>query len=209
MANLTETSTWVTPVTGIDNGDPMDSTELTTPETQLTKRTKYLRENTPSTHDATDAQLSVMQASPAAAGQWLISASGCWIQQDSTVAQTLLMDLALPPNVVLTSLKAYIDGNAGGGFHAGLPGTKPTLSLIKVDPTIGSITSVLGTATDAPADVGAYELLHTMTISGLSETISSTKRYMLIVGGETGANALNGKLGLWGVAVSWTAPASV
>jgi hypothetical protein len=98
---------------------------------------------------------------------------------------------AASPRVgTLTSIALSVKG-AGG--HGGLPGTMPNISIYREVPGAGGST-LLGTQSDTSASTGAYETLHTITVAGLTEALTQTNLYRLVVLGETGANAATGLL---------------
>lgn len=78
------------------------------------------------------------------------------------------------------------------GFpHGALP-TMPTYQLYKWVPGATTPTAIGANTPDPSADVAAYELPHDITISGLSEVVSSSARYFLRYTTESGANAQPG-----------------
>ncbi|HVU05232.1 MAG TPA: hypothetical protein VHE30_25965 [Polyangiaceae bacterium] len=211
MANLTETATWVTPVTGIDNGDPLDSTELTNPETQLTKRTNYLREHTQSARDVSDKRMPILNGVPDSSSPttWNVS-QGVWFQADTSQC-FLFIDLDLPPGVTLTSVVAHVQGSSGAGSHAALPANMPILALVSLDPSdelVGTPPAVVASQADVSTPVANYNAAHTIVVS-LSHVVDGAKRYMARIQSEYGSNSEADKLVVKGVSVSWTAPASV
>lgn len=107
---------------------------------------------------------------------------GAW--QNTASGGTLDIPLeGLPHGNVLQSVVLRWQG-AGG--HGALP-TMPSIELFKVN-FDGTQTS-LGSQADTAADVTAYEAVHSISLTGLSETIDyGTARYVLTVTGETGAN---------------------
>lgn len=205
MADLTETSTWVTPVTGIDNGDPLDSTELTTPETALTKRTKYLRDYS---HATDTTHMSVPLPFMPSGGGWFFDGTSYALNQSTGSTENFGVEVApmhIPPGATLTQVRIHLVGGQGGA-HSGLPSNMPSVGLYEVDPVTQAVVTV-GSQSDTSADQPTYDAYHAVTLT-VSKVISATKRYVVRVRGESGTNASNNKLGCWGIDISWTAPAS-
>lgn len=115
-----------------------------------------------------------------------------YVYQSSVVgAGAAEITFAPDPRVgIMQSLALSVKG-AGG--HGGLPGTMPNISLYREEPGAGGST-LLGSQDDASASVGAYETLHTILLSGLTETVARSYLYRLVLLGETGANAATGLL---------------
>jgi hypothetical protein len=80
-----------------------------------------------------------------------------------------------------------------------LPATMPILTVVRH--VIPAHTSI-GSSTDSSASVVAYEATHSITVSGLSETVDRTLyRYSARLEGEAGSNFV---AGLQALAVSCT-----
>jgi hypothetical protein len=98
--------------------------------------------------------------------------------------------LDLPHGAVLTQIRVYV---FPASPHGALPGTMPTLSLVKWSVTGGSGT-VITTGTDGSGSVVAYEALHELVFS-LSPTVTvdrSAYVYYLEFNQEDDPNALDG-----------------
>lgn len=115
------------------------------------------------------------------------------VNQASVVsAYGIYFELPQPKLGVLKDLTVRIAGASG---HVGLPGTMPTLKLYRQDGgSTGAPVQVGATITDTSATTGAYELVHPLTITGLTEAMSgdSGNRYYILVTGEAGANSVAG-----------------
>lgn len=207
MAALTETSTWVATITGIDNGDPLDSTELTTPETQLTKRTKYLRDYS---HATDTTQMSVpIPFMPSGTSSWFYDGTSYALCQETGSTNNFGMEVApmhIPPGATITQVRMHVVGGQGGA-HSGLPANMPSIGLYEVNPVTQGVVTV-GSQTDTSASQPVYDAYHAVTLT-VSQVVSATKRYVVRVRGESSTNALDNTLAVWGVDISWTAPASV
>lgn len=113
-------------------------------------------------------------------GNWTVRPYGTW--RNTAVGGTVYLSLDdLPAGGTLTAI--HLRWAAAGG-HGGLP-TLPSFGAFQVDQD-GTTTS-LGTGTDPSATVGAYELVHDISLTGLTHTIDRPNtRYWLTVTGETG-----------------------
>jgi len=104
----------------------------------------------------------------------------------------LWIPLTLPHGATLTEITLYHKGNAGhGAFPGGAP-TMPVITLLRKVAATGVETTV-GTFTDASATAGAYEVIHAITLTGLSEVVDRTQQYILKLLGEGGANFIAGE----------------
>jgi hypothetical protein len=152
------------------------TTDITWPGTELPKLSSrsytYVQPLSPSYHDS----------------EWSASAgSGGWVTGNNASNYAIQFPLHLPLLGTLTALTVYIDPKAG---HVGLPSNKPRLTLWRK--TLGSTPdATVDEVFDAPADVTAYQLLHSFSLTGLSETLASTKYYYAEFAAESGTNALD------------------
>lgn len=113
------------------------------------------------------------------------------VQAVTTVntATTLHWPFKPPHGSTLTAVSVHITGAAG---HGGMPATKPSLQVNRVT-RAGVHSTISGPTSDTSASTGAYEIDHTINITGLSEVIdNSTYRYVAVISTEAGANALSG-----------------
>lgn len=134
----------------------------------------------------------------ATTGDWTYAA-GAWT--NAVVGTVLMIPLAIPNGVTVTAVSVLIDP-AGG--HGALPAVMPSLAFRRRAIATGGAT-VIGTATDASANVAAYEPAHALTLSGLSEVIDTSIRdYHLFLTAESGANSAVGTVWYGGVSVTWT-----
>lgn len=103
-----------------------------------------------------------------------------WNQQATGDDYPLLVPLDVPVGSVITDFNGRLNGAAGG-----LPGTLPTLSLVWHDVTSDTLTTI-ASATDPSASMAAYNAAHSVSLTGMSETVSSTRRYYAKLTGEAG-----------------------
>jgi hypothetical protein len=115
---------------------------------------------------------------------WSIDAQGTPFQSANNT-NPLVFPLRIPHGATLTSVQVGIIPTGG---HGGAP-TMPTVQ-IGYSATAG-FTS-LGTTSD-PTAFGSYQVAHDFGPTGLSHVVDrSTRRYVAIVVGETGANYVAG-----------------
>lgn len=198
--NITDATTWTATLTAPADGDAVDADDFIGHLQGLANRSKYLYAH--SMVARTQIQLPLTNSS--IDSRWTYSV-GYFINTDTSAAAHLGIELGglVPPGATLTEVKAFLNGGEGGA-HAGVPANKPKIGLYEIDPTDGSFDYTIE-ATDPSASTGAYDVDHTITVA-VERTVSKDKRYLVEFVGESGANASNGKLALWGISVSWTAP---
>jgi hypothetical protein len=101
-----------------------------------------------------------------------------------------------PPvgSTITESLVTLIGNFPGGGSptHAGLPTNMPTLWLARYD---GSMTIISG-MNDPAANAAAYDGVHNINLTGLSEVVQTGYQYFLRVTGESGTNSSASKLAI-------------
>lgn len=192
-------------VTVPDPGDARTAASVGGPFQNVTNRTEYLRQRIPAGLSVTWQRPMTGVALDAGTGGLWARVGSLWVQSDVTGLATMYVDLDLPYNVTLDAVRLYLNGNgAGGGAHAGLPATKPTLTFNKLDTTASNSVVSTVTVTDAPGSLGAYETTHQVALTGMALFVDPAYRFQVKITGEAGANAANLKLTLYGLAVSWT-----
>ncbi len=137
------------------------------------------------------------------AGDWDTAAGASWYVVQAVTGKTLTIDVELPDGCVVNEFHAILDGAPA---HGALPGAMPSVALVKTDFTSGSVLvpTIVSTQTDTSASVAAYELAHTVSKTGLTETVTrSTHRYFIAITGEGGANFVAG-LAVYAVKVVYT-----
>lgn len=103
----------------------------------------------------------------------------------------------LPDGCALQSLRLYLKG---GPSHGALPTGMPQIVLQRIDPAGGAVTT-MGTATDASANVAAYEALHSFALGFSAPGLTldkNTYSYRLQLRSEYDTNS-QPLLELWGV----------
>jgi hypothetical protein len=97
----------------------------------------------------------------------------------------------------ITGLVATLHGDgAGGGPHVGLPANVPELSLFGMESTTGVSTNH-GTQADTSAGIGAYDAIHTITLTTAAQTFDNTELFYARFEGESGANSIANALELY------------
>lgn len=139
-------------------------------------------------------------------GTYISVTYGTAVWQMKVVGTRLMIPiLKLPLGADITQIKAYIDGKGGGVTHAALPATLPSL-LLRKRPLSTGVAATVGTVTDAPANLAAYEAYHALTLNigdGVAP-INGTDDYWLQLTGESGANSVVDSLALIALEMSFT-----
>lgn len=114
--------------------------------------------------------------------------------------------LALPlPAIagVIKEVGVYVIGGAG---HAGLPATRPRVRLIRPGNPAGVWADTeLAAADDPSASVGAYQGVHTISLTNLNVVVQPSAPSVwtyLHVTGESGANSIDGEFKMKGIYVN-------
>lgn len=121
-----------------------------------------------------------------------------WNQQAVGQDYPLLIPLALPTGQTIEGALIRVKGNSvagGSNVPGGAPGTagsSPKVEVVYTDVTSTTVTS-LGNALDGATTVAAYNTTHSISLTGLTESVSTSRRYYIRVSGENGINA-NGLL---------------
>jgi hypothetical protein len=155
--------------------------------------------------------LPLIQVIPAPAAKWdrigsdvlLGDPALAQIANDST---PLYLAIPLPSfSGVIQSIGVYCNGGAG---HGGLPATMPRLRLMRPVTGIGVITHTeIAAVNDGSATVGAYQSIHSITLSSLGYAIQPTPPSLwtyLKLTGESGANSIGGEFKISGLFVNVT-----
>ena len=109
---------------------------------------------------------------------------------------------ALPDHGVITTIVATVQGDPGS--HSALPTNMPDLRLYRQD-SVGALT-LEGSQSDTSGSVGAYEAVHTITISTLSEQVhgaGGNDQCFIMLANEGSTNAQPG-LRVMRIKVSYT-----
>ncbi len=130
--------------------------------------------------------------------EWDFGTNGVMVSISTSGAE-FNWPLDLPHGQVLNAVTLYLWGAPG---HGGNIGTPPRIVVEYHDITTQTTTD-LGNTVD-PGIVAAYEVAHTLAVSGLTHTIDrTTRRYFAKIRAESGANAAAG-LSVFGVSYTVT-----
>lgn len=88
----------------------------------------------------------------------------------------------------IDSIVATVDGRetrepSPAGAHAALPSSMPQLGLYS------DVSGQIANTTDTSASVAAYDAVHTISLTGLGQSIASGTRYFIRLRGESGSNS--------------------
>jgi hypothetical protein len=130
---------------------------------------------------------------------WLIADPTFWsenvlgygvIEANNTTLEYATARLRLPIGMTLASVKVEVRGTLSG---ATMPTSMPTATLVYFAAgAYGTPTATVGSQVDTSADQTAFELDHTIVISGLSHTVLNTADYLLTIHSPTGGQTANG-----------------
>jgi hypothetical protein len=204
--NVVDADTWTVTVETAADGDAVNGASRLLTAQDLADRSRYLYNRTIGPSGVGIWHVPLGDDLVNTAARWAFSQTSTimgWEQTSVASAGRLRWPIVLPLTGRITQVEARVDGNlgSGGGTHAGLPGTMPRLGLDRQD-HFGGTSAQVGVVSDPSASVAAYEVLHSITLSGLSEDIDEHKTWYVYVDGETGANALANELVLLDIRVT-------
>lgn len=108
-----------------------------------------------------------------------------WKQQtNGPPGGPLLIPLDVPVGQTITGITARVKGFSGAS-GTDIPGTPPSIQLVWQDVTSLTLTS-LGSQADPSTTVAGYNATHSIALTGLSEVVSSSRRYWVRLIGEAG-----------------------
>lgn len=124
------------------------------------------------------------QADPA---NWKSATAGFWT--NLSLGTKIVCNFDPPQGCTITGIRVQYQGAAA---HANLPGTMPLVDLRYYD-TASNIDLSQATQSDTSANTAAYQLIHAITLTGLSVVVDKrTTRFHVDITAESGANALVG-----------------
>jgi hypothetical protein len=183
--------TWAT-ISIPDDGDKRDVAIYAAAIEGLVNRSNWLAWRTENNDGGSVAHTFVPVTPPTVDPRWaLINALvGMWMTDvtDPENGAAAMMEFTdVPDGVKITSAIVYIDPS---NSHSNLPTTKPILKLNAIDVATGTITP-LGTTTDAPADLTAYQARHSITVTVASpfKYDKAVHKLVAVIQAEAGANA--------------------
>jgi hypothetical protein len=194
--NITGTNVNTSPIVVPDNGDPVDGAGLALASQGLANVDTYIKDKIMGL--STDRYFSIPLVP-------IYNGSNIWVQtldfagmpiwQQSTAAGGELMFPV--PCVPWGFLKeAHINLSGLAGTHGAMPAVKPRLriwqrpntQLLGADPIL--LSSIQSTTTDSAASVPAYEVIHTISKTGLSLSLDYPTVYLIDLIGESSTNAV-------------------
>lgn len=188
-ANHTDVDQFPT-VVKTSNGDPADQTAWRSADEPLADRTHFLRVRTYGAQVddfvqarfvpfLNDTDIWTQQVSPFG-----------WTQSSVAAGYALYFEVDVPKNCKITSCVVKLFGQG----HAALPATMPRLRLFSQDTGSTGAPTTVGDQSDTTATFAAFDLMHEIVISGLTEVVSHDggARYYIRIDGETGANSAVG-----------------
>lgn len=133
-------------------------------------------------------------------GEWDPS-STFWIDNAANGLATIYFALTLQPGDTLTSVVVNLQGQSGVTGHAGLPSTRPLVTLVQVD--FDGTAVQIAQESDPSLNVAAYDAAHLITLDAdsLPHLVDGGKRLILSVRAEGGANAAAGKTRILGIGI--------
>lgn len=118
------------------------------------------------------------------------SGGGYTLVHSNTSAGTVSNFLPLPNGAQLNQVHVDVVGESSG-VVGGI--TMPTLSVWKFNLATNVATQIGSTYTDPSASEAAFEALHTLSVTGLTETINRvTHAYYAVITAPTGGNTQSG-----------------
>lgn len=195
MLNITDVDAFST-VQHIADGDALNGTNHAAEMQTVANRTKFLAARVMATvaNDPIMFPILAMLPDPTATNGWAFGSAGTALalnQYGAASPYAVFLEIQAPKFGFLQDIGVTLAGATG---HGGMPGTMPKITLYRQDPgSVGAPTTV-GTATDSTAGVPAYELAHSVTITGINESLEHDggSRFYLKLEGESGANAISG-----------------
>jgi hypothetical protein len=151
----------------------------------------------------------VLCATPAfyAPSAWLVGCPGSnnWLCKTVVNTQTVAaVPVHVPNGATITQSRVYVRGPTG---HGALPGSTIATELTRYKISTGAGDMAMGAGIDGSATVGAYEVVHPITMSGLGTAASivdnTQYRYAISVTSESGTCALAGSE-IYGADVTYT-----
>ncbi len=117
---------------------------------------------------------------------------------NSTAGESIYFNLDLPDGVTLDSIEFTVVGGGGVGLPAVMPRFRLRRHGFAADTTASSSDAV-----DGSANIGAYNAIHTITLSSLATSVNASTRYVVEFVTESGAGATAG-FTILGVTVTMT-----
>jgi hypothetical protein len=192
------------------DGESVNSASVLAYVQEVANRLEYLRQRVPGANPVAniiDRVVAVEMGTPAFAADWVLNAGQGVAalypayrqiaQAAATGGPVFDLDPVLLNGQIIRTMAADVVAKNG---HAGLPGTMPSLRLLKVSRGVGTAYAAIGglaatlvdTQNDTSPNTAAYELVHTISKTlAVPETVDLVNySYRLQCNGEYGANWL-------------------
>ncbi|WP_434048056.1 MULTISPECIES: hypothetical protein [Sorangium] len=115
--------------------------------------------------------------------------AGGFVTQSSTSDANVTWEIEPPDGSTLTSVSIVVQPNA----HGSLPTVMPKLRVMRTSSNEITLQTVGSVATDASGSTGAYNSIHPITVSGLSEAVDRSQyNYFVKLEGEASTNSMTG-----------------
>lgn len=204
--NVVDADTWTVTVETAADGDAVNGASRLLTAQDLADRTRYTYNRTIGPSGVGIWHVPLGEPIINTNSRWTFSETALimgWEQTSVVDAGHLRWPIPTPLTGRITQIEARVDGNlgSGGGAHAWPIGTLPRLGLNRQD-HFGSTSAQVGVAVDGSGSAAAYEVLHSITLSGLTEDIDEHKTWYVFFEGETGANSLANELVLLDIRVT-------
>jgi hypothetical protein len=183
--NVVDTDTWTVTVQTAADGDTVNGASRLLEAQDLSDRTRRLYNRSPyALGGQINCPFRAAIGSGAGAWTWQVSPTLAWYQTNSAGASLLEVDI---PTLFRCEIDQVVVRVMGAAGHGALP-TMPILSLWK---QLDGVHSVLGTQVDTSINVAAYEVVHTIGITGIGETWDDDASYVIGFNGEAPPNNVN------------------
>ena len=186
--SVTGTDTWTdNTLPAPQDGDAADNANERDRMQQVANRLVWLK-----TRTIDDWHIPMVLATPPDGNTyWDNDTSGNGIRTQNNVTSAYPLRIWLPEaasGTIIASIQVYLKGASG---HGALPGTMPRWKLMYRDVDT-DVVDVSGTYyTDSSGSVGAYQATHSVA-GPVNVTVATSRRYLIHLEGEAGANAVVG-----------------
>jgi hypothetical protein len=208
--NITDVSTFTAPIVTPASGDARTAASVAAPVQGLANRARWLVNQTRAGLTLSGIQIPL---SAFVTDQETLANPDAWqyrvrflVEHDKSANNKAVCEVGLwlPSGVAITQVQALAHGNiVGSGSHGTIASmTMPVLRFREMD-TTGTV-NFTDSQADTSADAASYEVNHPITLAVPNRVIDPLLRYMVIIDGEQGTNALNDRFGLKSLSISWT-----
>jgi len=119
------------------------------------------------------------------------SMNGSWLWENNVLGTNMAINMTIPNGVRVTSVSVSIQPDPHPDPGA-LPTNMPSIAFKKYNNSTGATTAI-ASQTDTSANITAYNLRHSITISGLTEVVdAATYVYWMVLTAESAGTAITG-----------------